>query len=241
MSVSGPKRIEILNRDRGKPCAICNDNDGPFEVDHINPKSNGGGSESDNLQKICRRCNRDKNNYVADEETGALVRPVVHVATAATVYGSEPLFRTLHAETRYSVLRVNIRGPYKRTPHSHDFAILWDEDQDERVLEVAEALTRAKLIDRVLFLGETKGSVIVYVDCARSLTAFEAVEREGFSPCDGDWFHVTVCPMGSGGGPQRLTPGVSALTVHDLTAIKDRWGLGIKDKNWQEAAFSASK
>lgn len=77
MSVSGPKRIEILNRDRGKPCAICNDNDGPFEVDHINPKSNGGGSESDNLQKICRRCNRDKNNYVADEETGALVRPAV--------------------------------------------------------------------------------------------------------------------------------------------------------------------
>ena len=242
MSVTGPKRIEILVRDHGKPCALCRDMEGPFEIDHINPTSNGGGDEPDNLQKLCRRCNRDKNNYVANAETGELERPaVVHVSSLAA---ADPRFRTIHTETLYSVLRVNVGG--KRKSRWHDFAVLWDEDHDERVLEVVEALTRAKLIDRVLFIGESVGGVTIHVGSVRDTAAFEGVEREGFLSscgCDGrdglcehggDEFCIAVHTIDSCvGGPHRVH-GVSALSADDLMNIRDRHGLGSKNSGWAD-------
>lgn len=41
-------------------CEACNDKHGPFEVDHIVPRCLGGTHAWDNLQILCRPCNRAK-------------------------------------------------------------------------------------------------------------------------------------------------------------------------------------
>jgi HNH endonuclease len=55
-----PDRIRsaVLVRDRGR-CRRCGSARN-LEIDHIVPVSKGGASEEDNLQTLCRRCNRRK-------------------------------------------------------------------------------------------------------------------------------------------------------------------------------------
>lgn len=56
-------RFKILKRD-GLRCRACG-KDGEateLEVDHINPVSKGGKTEEENLQTLCRDCNRGKSN-----------------------------------------------------------------------------------------------------------------------------------------------------------------------------------
>jgi len=38
-----------------------------FNIDHINPISNGGENNIDNLQLLCRKCNRQKGNKIMGE------------------------------------------------------------------------------------------------------------------------------------------------------------------------------
>ena len=55
-------RYEVLKRD-GR-CLLCGatPQDERLEVDHIKPRSMGGGNGADNLQTLCGRCNRGKSN-----------------------------------------------------------------------------------------------------------------------------------------------------------------------------------
>jgi hypothetical protein len=57
--VSVGKRFEVLKRD-SYTCMICRKPGGELEVDHIIPVSRGGASTMDNLQTVCRDCNRGK-------------------------------------------------------------------------------------------------------------------------------------------------------------------------------------
>lgn len=88
-----------------------------------------------------------------------------------------PFFQTLHDEiqpvgrlgrgTHYSVLRVPIWQDEWLNPMPQalflDFAIIWDEDHDERVIEVVEALYLSGLLAPVRFIGERKGSLSVFI------------------------------------------------------------------------------
>lgn len=47
------------------------------------------------------------------------------------------------------------------TGRIHDFAVIWDEDHDERIVGVAERLHLAGLLWPVAFIGERKGNVTV--------------------------------------------------------------------------------
>jgi ATP adenylyltransferase len=55
-------RYEVLKRD-GR-CLLCGatPQEERLEVDHIRPRSKGGGNGADNLQTLCGRCNRGKSN-----------------------------------------------------------------------------------------------------------------------------------------------------------------------------------
>lgn len=53
-------RARVIVRDGGR-CRRCG-SAWRIEVDHIIPLSRGGSSEEDNLQTLCRNCNRKKNN-----------------------------------------------------------------------------------------------------------------------------------------------------------------------------------
>lgn len=59
--VSNKMRFSIYQRD-GYKCRICGRSEeyDYLEIDHIKPIAKGGKSEYDNLQTLCRRCNKNK-------------------------------------------------------------------------------------------------------------------------------------------------------------------------------------
>lgn len=84
------------------------------------------------------------------------------------------LFSTLHDEdtpvgnfaygAHYSILRAVIWDvDPKALPTYHDFAILWDEDHDDRVIWTVEQLYIRRMLPSVLAIGERKGSVTAIV------------------------------------------------------------------------------
>ncbi len=58
-------RQSILERD-GEVCGYCGATEGPFEIDHIYPRSKGGNNDPSNLMVACRPCNRSKRDRVLD-------------------------------------------------------------------------------------------------------------------------------------------------------------------------------
>lgn len=94
---------------------------------------------------------------------------------------SKPIYSTLlaclHDETEaigclgrgthYSVFRtaewLNVVRQPLALPEVHDFAVIWDEDHDTRVIPVVEAIYMAGLLSPVQFIGERKGNLTVIV------------------------------------------------------------------------------
>src|SRR5260370_15534285 len=89
-----------------------------------------------------------------------------------------PFFQPLHDEKQAvghfgrgphaSVRRVPI-GHYERLKSLRqgerlDFAIIWDEDHDDRVIEPIEEMYFAGLLAPVRFIGERKGTLSVLID-----------------------------------------------------------------------------
>lgn len=62
-NISPSLRKEIMERDRC--CVNCGSHD-DLEIDHIVPVSKGGSSDIDNLQLLCKACNRKKANRMED-------------------------------------------------------------------------------------------------------------------------------------------------------------------------------
>lgn len=73
--VSGPTRIELLKKAKHK-CQACGSTE-KLEVDHILPISKGGDGRIENLQILCRSCNRKKRtrNVAAQQLAGLLPSP----------------------------------------------------------------------------------------------------------------------------------------------------------------------
>lgn len=63
----------------------------------------------------------------------------------------------------YSVFRTaewfDVIGNPVKQAHMHDFAVIWDEDHDERVIEAIERLYLAGLLFPVQYIGERKGGI----------------------------------------------------------------------------------
>ena len=60
--VADSVRFDVLKRDR--VCQLCGagSSEAVLEVDHVIPRSKGGSNEPQNLQVLCRACNRGKSN-----------------------------------------------------------------------------------------------------------------------------------------------------------------------------------
>jgi hypothetical protein len=78
----------------------------------------------------------------------------------------EPVGR-LGRGTHYSVFRavewLDVCRKRLNRPHIHDFAVIWDEDHDERVIEAIERIYIAGLLSPVQFVGERKGMLTVII------------------------------------------------------------------------------
>ncbi len=69
--------------------------------------------------------------------------------------------------THYSVLRsvewLDVTRRPLAIPQVHDFAVIWDEDHDIRVIDAIERIYMAGLLSPVQFIGERKGSLYAIV------------------------------------------------------------------------------
>lgn len=168
-----------------------------------------------------------------------------------------PYFNCLHHEndsvgslgrgTHYSVLRSAEWFDIARSPLArarwHDFAIVWDEDHDERILGVVEQMHFAGLLAPVLFVGERKGSLTVLVasEFTSKITKgdFDRYKREVdeiASDIDGDSWPVRLgfADFSYATGP-RYSPDAEVIIQDDerrvrtyLENINVLWTLGAK-------------
>lgn len=59
-------REVVLSRD-GEVCAYCGADGGPFDIDHVRPRSRGGTNAPNNLVVACQACNRSKGARTLEE------------------------------------------------------------------------------------------------------------------------------------------------------------------------------
>lgn len=83
--------------------------------------------------------------------------------------------------THYSVFRSVewldvVREPLV-LPQVHDFAVIWDEDHDIRIIEAVEALYMAGLLSPVQFIGERKGTLTIVVAAKFYMHRSETAEQ----------------------------------------------------------------
>ena len=91
----------------------------------------------------------------------------VYSTLFSTLYDEQDPIGSLGRGSHYSVLRSvewqDVELSPLAMPQVHDFAIIWDEDHDTRVLEAIEMIYMEGLLAPVQFIGERKGSLTVIV------------------------------------------------------------------------------
>jgi len=93
--------------------------------------------------------------------------PPVYSTLLSCLHDESEAYGNLGRGTHYSVLRSVewldvVRAPLA-TPQVHDFAVIWDEDHDTRVIDVIEQIYMEGLLSPVQFIGERKGLLTVIV------------------------------------------------------------------------------
>ncbi len=84
-----------------------------------------------------------------------------------TIYDQQEPVGKIGRGMHYSVLRAPVSTNLNQEPSQlkfQNFAILWDEDHDERVLIIIEHLLFAGLLAPVKFIGERKGMLEIILD-----------------------------------------------------------------------------
>ncbi|MEE9985541.1 hypothetical protein [Agrobacterium pusense] len=145
--------------------------------------------------------------------------------------------------THYSVFRVPEWRDVTLKPLSiaqiHDFAVIWDEDHDERVIAVAERLYVNGLFAPIQFIGERKGTLTIIVAARFRWSGSEADWKDW---CDqvsrlcsdvlGDTWFVDFGEFDKSlGSPQQTRPeGIISDHEHKviiyLRNIDSLWNLG---------------
>jgi hypothetical protein len=148
--------------------------------------------------------------------------------------------------THYSVFRSVewldvVRAPLT-VPQVHDFAVIWDEDHDTRIIDIIESIYMMGLLSPIQFIGERKGTLTVIVAAkfyfAHSDANLEAYVRRlneiSQKPNHGDSWPTEVGMFDRSPGSPHQTElhGLIAADDHRvityLRNIDSLWGLGTK-------------
>ena len=176
------------------------------------------------------------------------------------------LFSCLHDErepvgyvgrgTHYSVFRsvewLDVERRQLAKPQIHDFAVIWDEDHDERVIDVIERIYMAGLLSPVQFIGERKGGLSIVLAaryfCGSSDdfrgAEFAKLVSPLVSDVNGDSWNMELGCFDrsdkSAQGHQTELPGIiqddDEVVFTYLKNIDNLWRLGTKD--WTPKATS---
>lgn len=87
-----PTRSGVMLRD-AYTCQYCGDTPGRYEltVDHVVPRSRGGGHGWENLTTACKRCNHKKGSQMVEEAQMTLLRKPFEPSYIALVLLSNPI------------------------------------------------------------------------------------------------------------------------------------------------------
>jgi hypothetical protein len=145
----------------------------------------------------------------------------------------------------YSVFRAidsrDVEQKLTVLPHVHDFAVLWDDDNDTRIIPVLEEMLMSGLLPGVQFIGEHKGTLTVIL-AARTywkidVEAYAVRLNKLTGDAAGDYWNVLVGSYDHGKGNLRLghqcdfqeiIGGPDEFTHAYLYAIDTEWQLGTK-------------
>lgn len=160
-----------------------------------------------------------------------------------------PFFKTLYNEvtpagyigrgTHYTILRCVIWHDHMLIPLKKgkylDFAIIWDEDHDERIIPIVENLYINGLLSPSIFLGERKGLFSLLTHAPSILTleedepsAFQSAIQNVSEGLEDSW-PATVCQYLS--TKHTIINDSYELVSLYLENLKQQWQLGIKDIN----------
>ncbi|KGB55946.1 hypothetical protein FG91_00830 [Sphingopyxis sp. LC81] len=149
--------------------------------------------------------------------------------------------------THHSVFRSiqwrDIDGDFRDSGRIHDFAVIWDEDHDTRVVEIAEQLHMAGLLWPVVFIGERKGMLTLLLWAGVDPTKeradwFELVEHLADTVVENDVWNVEIGRFERDPAnrrqltePAEIIAGDDSETVAYLQAIDLLWQLGEKKRS----------
>lgn len=163
-----------------------------------------------------------------------------------TVYDEDQPIGNMGRGGHYSVLRYatwhDVEAKQINTPQTHDFAVVWDEDHDTRIIFVIEKLLEAGLLAPIQFIGERKAflSVVVAAKFYFSLPEEDLVKyqnkiQEIVSDVNGDYWNLEElgCYDKSIQSPhQTFLPSMISTNSEKqetyLRNIDNLWGLGTK-------------
>ncbi len=153
----------------------------------------------------------------------------------STVYDQSEPAGYIGRGTHYSILSCAQWCDEHMVPHPdhsaniQKFAVIWDEDHDERIIDVINAGYFRGLLGPVKFIGERKGSLTVLVD-----QAFWAVyDKEAYlkewahiaSNMNGDYWPAYVYAFGDPDGEPMIIQDDLENTSTYLRNIWNQWDL----------------
>lgn len=155
------------------------------------------------------------------------------------------LGRGCHYSVFRSVEWLDVTRKPLEKPQIHDFAVIWDEDHDTRIIEVIESIYMAGLLSPVQFIGERKGELTVIVaakfyfdgDSSEIEAYTQKLNEISMNPKHGDCWPTKVGMFDrTSSGPfphQTELHGIIAATEHRalvyLQNIDSLWALGTKN------------
>ena len=149
----------------------------------------------------------------------------------STLYDETKASVSFGRGTHYSVMRAVV---WDREPAFHDFAVIWDEDHDTRVIWVLEKMLASRLIDRALVVGERKGGITVLTRGPVDPAYAQAVEDIAQS-VPSDCFCANVEQMAHATG--MLINAETKRVRRYVADIDALWNLGRKPARFTTAPF----
>lgn len=162
------------------------------------------------------------------------------------MHAYSPFFETLHDETsptghlgrgtHCSVLRAvawhdEVRSPLAKAVWL-DFAVVWDEDHDSRVIDAVTRLYFAGLLSPVQFIGERKGTLSVVMQDATverigrsGMRAYEEAVTDVCQGLDDPW--TTRFEATSNCRASIINDDAVKIQLY-LSTVDMLWSLGIK-------------
>ncbi len=158
-------------------------------------------------------------------------------------------FKTIHSDNKavgdigdgshYSVLRSTTWYDNSRLllnePMIHDFAIIWDKDHDNRIIEFVEHMFMNNVLSPVLFVGESKEHLTVFVSPLFRETTDEHVFQDYVSSvvelAKNQYVPWTaeVCVFGEALTKHQIIDSSNDRVELFLKNINMLWNLGLKD------------